>query len=73
MAPMIKECAPRKSRNRINLRLSPEVFELIDAVRTSRAGVISRNTWISEAIREKLDRDLEAVSSFENAQDRKDA
>jgi predicted HicB family RNase H-like nuclease len=44
-------------RLRQNLRLDPEVWERIDLQRTRRAGNISRNTWITEAIIEKLLRD----------------
>jgi predicted HicB family RNase H-like nuclease len=41
-------------RLRQNLRLDPEMWERIDLQRTQRAGNISRNTWITEAILEKL-------------------
>jgi hypothetical protein len=40
--------------DRINLRLPAEVFEAIDATRARRPGTVSRNTWITEAIQEKL-------------------
>jgi hypothetical protein len=43
-----------KDKNRINLRLSPEIFAAIDDDRACRPGSISRNTWITEAIQEKL-------------------
>ena len=43
--------------DRINLRLSGETFSAIDAARAMRAGRVSRNTWIAEAIQEKLARD----------------
>jgi predicted HicB family RNase H-like nuclease len=43
--------------DRINLRLSPETFEAIDSSRNARPGRLSRNTWIAEAIEEKLLRD----------------
>jgi hypothetical protein len=46
-----------RSLDRINLRLSGETFEAIDASRNARPGNISRNTWITEAIEEKLARD----------------
>lgn len=42
--------------DRINLRLSGETFQAIDAARSSRPGRVSRNTWIAEAIEEKLAR-----------------
>lgn len=40
--------------DRINLRLPPETFRAIDDRREQRAGRVSRNTWIAEAITEKL-------------------
>lgn len=40
-----------------SLRLDPEVWMAIDAARLRRAGSISRNTWITEAIAEKLARE----------------
>jgi hypothetical protein len=43
--------------DRINLRLSSETFEAIDHARSTRPGNVSRNTWIAEAIKEKLARD----------------
>ncbi len=46
-----------RSLDRINLRLPVETFDEIDSSRTARAGNISRNTWITEAIAEKLARE----------------
>jgi hypothetical protein len=43
--------------DRINLRLAAETFEAIDLARTARPGHVSRNTWLSEAVAEKLARD----------------
>ena len=43
--------------DRINLRLDPETLEAIDVLRAERPGNISRNTWITEAIQEKLVRE----------------
>ncbi len=40
--------------DRLNLRLSGEVFAAIDAARLARPGHVSRNTWITEAVQEKL-------------------
>lgn len=42
--------------DRINLRLPGETFNAIDAARSERPGMVSRNTWITEAIQEKLAR-----------------
>lgn len=46
-----------RSLDRINLRLAGETFTAIDAACAGRPGNISRNTWIAEAIEEKLARD----------------
>lgn len=46
-----------RSLDRINLRLPAETFEAIDNCRSERPGAISRNTWITEAVEEKLARD----------------
>lgn len=57
-----------RTLDRINLRLSAETFDAIDSSRQARPGNISRNTWISEAIEEKLRRDsaVAAVGSGQN-------
>ncbi len=44
--------------DRINLRLSAETFAQIDAARADRLGKVSRNSWITEAIAEKLEREV---------------
>ena len=44
-------------RSRQSLRLDPDVWAAIDTARLRRAGSISRNTWITEAIAEKLARE----------------
>lgn len=46
-----------RTLDRINLRLPGETFDAIDAARGARPGNISRNTWITEAVEEKLARD----------------
>ena len=45
-----------KTLERINLRLEPEVLKAIDAECSRRAGNVSRNTWIAEAVIERLAR-----------------
>jgi metal-responsive CopG/Arc/MetJ family transcriptional regulator len=40
--------------SRINLRLSADMLATVDAIRIRRAGNVSRNTWIAEAIQEKI-------------------
>jgi hypothetical protein len=44
-------------RARQNLRLDPKLWAAIDSARRTRPGNISRNTWITEAILEKVARD----------------
>ena len=46
--------------DRLNLRLAPALFRAIDAAREGRPGNVSRNTWITEAIQEKLSREAVA-------------
>ncbi len=48
---------PPRTLDRLNLRLPPEMFEALDEARGRRVGALSRNTWIMEAIQEKLARD----------------
>ena len=43
-----------RTLDRINLRLPAETFEAIDTCRGNRPGTVSRNTWITEAVEEKL-------------------
>jgi hypothetical protein len=49
-----------RTLDRINLRLAGETFEAIDDVRGLRPGSVSRNTWITEAVEEKLARERAA-------------
>lgn len=53
--------------SRINLRLPEAVFRSIDHSRSKRFGTVSRNTWITEAIQEKLLRDCESSQSSNEA------
>jgi hypothetical protein len=55
--------APNRSKQ--NLRLDANLWLAIDEARNKRAGSISRNTWITEAILEKLAKDQNPVSSIE--------
>jgi predicted HicB family RNase H-like nuclease len=54
-----------RSLDRINLRLAGETFAAIDDACAARPGNVSRNTWIAEAIEEKLARDRMAVAANE--------
>ena len=56
-------------RSRQNFRLEPEVLLAIDAARMKRPGFVSRNSWIDEAVREKLDREFEALPEARNPLD----
>jgi hypothetical protein len=55
-------CRP-DDRGRQSLRLGPEVWTAIDMARLRRAGSISRNTWITEAIAEKLAREQDVAAA----------
>lgn len=56
----ILKSATVRDLDRINLRLSADAFAAIDTARADRAGNVSRNTWITEAIAEKLAREASA-------------
>lgn len=57
LAPLAAPHVKRSSAlERINLRLPPEVLKAIDAECSRRAGNVSRNTWITEAVTERLAR-----------------
>jgi len=47
-------------RKRSNLRLPPKIEDQVDRARRRRPGKVSRNTWILEAIQEKLAREAAA-------------
>lgn len=59
MAPMMTDDTDQgnEKRDRINLRLPEEILTAIDEARSHRPGKVSRNTWIMEAISEKLGRE----------------
>ncbi len=59
LAPILTMSRERQfeSRPRNNLRLEAELWKAIDAARRQRPGSVSRNTWITEAVLEKLKRD----------------
>lgn len=69
MAPMKTDHKNSRANvlERINLRLSPEVLQAIDAECARRAGSVSRNTWIAEAVTERLAR-LALPSSSQGAE-----
>ena len=50
-----------RSLDRINLRLAGATFTEIDAACAARPGNVSRNTWIAEAVVEKLARERTAT------------
>ena len=53
------------SLDRINLRLPAGVFEAIDHARLGRPGHVSRNTWLTEAVHEKLAREASIAPTLE--------
>jgi len=48
---------PTEKERIFNLRVPESVVEKVDALRKLRTGKISRNTWILEAIADKIDRE----------------
>ncbi len=52
-----------RSLDRINLRLEGETFAAIDSACAARPGNVSRNTWIAEAVEEKLARERNTVAA----------
>lgn len=54
---------PVRDLDRINLRLAGRTFSAIDAACAARPGNVSRNTWIAEAIEEKLARERAAAAA----------
>lgn len=50
--------------DRINLRLSADRFAAIDRARAGRPGHVSRNTWLTEAVEEKLARERSNQAEF---------
>ncbi len=68
---IMRQTAPlHGDRTRQNLRLDPALGAAIDRARLKRAGNVSRNTWITEAILEKLSR--EEPASFAELESRND-
>lgn len=55
------EIMKTEHRTKQNLRLEPDIWAAIDAARKQRPGTVSRNTWIAEAVLEKLQRDHETA------------
>lgn len=56
-------------RTRVNIRLESGVWHQIDLRRADRAGFVSRNTWIEEAVMEKLAKEALTASSREKVSD----
>jgi hypothetical protein len=61
---MLAEVEKDDALSRQNLRLKNSIWKAIDDCCAVRAGAVSRNTWITEAIIEKLDKDAEKASAF---------
>lgn len=57
MAPMMKAAKDSRAQTeRITVRLPDDMLAAIDAECSHRIGNVSRNTWILEAVQEKLSR-----------------
>jgi len=59
---MMDSNTSQASLKRRNLRLPAELCNAVDRVRAARPGTVSFNTWIIEAIQEKLTRDTTSRS-----------
>ena len=59
MAPIRRHYGAMNSsaKTRITVRLEPGLREAIEVARRNRVGSVSTNTWIAEAISEKLARE----------------
>jgi len=57
-----------RTLDRINLRLEAETFAAIDESCAVRPGNVSRNTWIAEAVQERLAREPVATASHPGSQ-----
>ena len=53
-------------KSRANVRFDADIWDKIDQARLMRAGFVSRNSWILEAIIEKLENE-EASSKTQKA------
>ena len=51
---MNKAIAKPEMKTRVNIRFDEQVWARIDHARAKRAGFVSRNSWILEAVMEKL-------------------
>lgn len=51
------------NKHHSSIRLPPEVWEKIDALRSALPGNVSRNTWIAMAIHEKLGRETDSTAT----------
>ena len=51
------KASPVRNLDRTSLRLSAETFAQINDACSGRPGNVSRNTWIAEAVEEKLARE----------------
>lgn len=54
---------------RFTLRLPPDMVKAIEAECARRAGKVSRNTWIAEAVQEKLERAKTAARQSKRAKE----
>jgi len=62
---MIESASAPTTLDRVNLRLTAETFAAIDRARLGRPGHISRNTWLTEAVQEKLAREASNAPTLE--------
>lgn len=56
-----------RDKKHTSIRAESEIMEAIDSARSKRPGNVSANTWIVEAIIEKLQRDGIVIGSANDA------
>jgi DNA (cytosine-5)-methyltransferase 1 len=61
---------PNTTEHRFSLRLDPQIFCEIDQLRTEFAGNVSRNTWLLQAVAEKIQRDRARLANPSRSQGR---
>lgn len=56
-----------RHKKHTSIRVESEIMDAIDSARSKRPGNVSANTWIVEAILEKLQRDGIVIGSLTDA------
>lgn len=60
---MNSEKKTSNTKSRANVRFDPDIWAKVDQSRNTRVGFVSRNSWILEAVIEKLTKEGVVVQS----------